>query len=343
MHLGRRAGGGRTVCGSLSRGAAPYLLIAPFFVLFAIFGMFPLVYTLWVSLHDWDLTRPASTRTSGSRNYRTLLDDEDFWNALVNTFGDLPARDDPADPHRARPGAPAQHADAWPYASSGWACCSQRHLDCCRDHRLRPALRPRLRPDQLAARAVGLDPVDWQAGRLVVLARDRDHGRLAVDGLQHADLPRGHAGHPAGAVRGGAIDGAGGFRRSSARSRSRSLRPTSCFRGRRGDDRRPAALRRAAAVRHVAGSRERRRRPCSSRRSRSTSTSTASGRFDFGYARGDRVDAVPDWSSWSPRVNALHRPPARAVRRRDDARRPSARRRRPPSLARTLTYVVARR
>ena len=46
--------GGRTVWGSLSRGAAPYLLIAPFFVLFAIFGLFPLFYTLWVSLHDWD-------------------------------------------------------------------------------------------------------------------------------------------------------------------------------------------------------------------------------------------------------------------------------------------------
>ena len=34
---------------------SPYLYIAPFFLIFAIFGAYPLAYTFWVSLHDWDL------------------------------------------------------------------------------------------------------------------------------------------------------------------------------------------------------------------------------------------------------------------------------------------------
>ena len=31
--------------------AAPYAYVAPFFLLFAAFGLFPLIYTAWISLH----------------------------------------------------------------------------------------------------------------------------------------------------------------------------------------------------------------------------------------------------------------------------------------------------
>ncbi|MDP1905579.1 MAG: hypothetical protein Q8M09_15240, partial [Pseudomonadota bacterium] len=34
---------------------SPYLYISPFFVLFLVIGMFPLVYTAYVSLYDWSL------------------------------------------------------------------------------------------------------------------------------------------------------------------------------------------------------------------------------------------------------------------------------------------------
>lgn len=64
---------------------APYVLIAPFFVIFAIFGVFPLVYTGWVSLHDWHLI--GDHRFVGLANYTELARDPDFWNAVVNTFG----------------------------------------------------------------------------------------------------------------------------------------------------------------------------------------------------------------------------------------------------------------
>jgi cellobiose transport system permease protein len=64
---------------------SPYLFVAPFFVVFAIFGVFPLVYTGWVSLHDWHLI--GDHTFVGFANYTELFADPDFWNAVANTFG----------------------------------------------------------------------------------------------------------------------------------------------------------------------------------------------------------------------------------------------------------------
>lgn len=65
---------------------SPYLYIAPFFVIFAIFGAWPLAYTFWVSLHDWDLLGSNPTFI-GADNYTRLLADGDFWHSVVNTLG----------------------------------------------------------------------------------------------------------------------------------------------------------------------------------------------------------------------------------------------------------------
>jgi cellobiose transport system permease protein len=65
----------------------PYLFVSPFFILFAVFGLFPLLFTAYVSLTGWNTRRAGSERTFvGLDNYRTLLGDEYFWNALRNTF-----------------------------------------------------------------------------------------------------------------------------------------------------------------------------------------------------------------------------------------------------------------
>lgn len=66
---------------------SPYLFIAPFFVIFAIFGLFPLGYTAWVSLHDWDINGAGAF--VGLDNYVTLFSDPDFWNSVYNTIGML--------------------------------------------------------------------------------------------------------------------------------------------------------------------------------------------------------------------------------------------------------------
>ncbi len=65
---------------------SPYAFIAPFFLFFAAFGLFPLLYTGWASLHRVELTDPTHMEWAGLHNYSRLWDDEFFWNALRNTF-----------------------------------------------------------------------------------------------------------------------------------------------------------------------------------------------------------------------------------------------------------------
>jgi cellobiose transport system permease protein len=65
---------------------SPYLYIAPFFLLFGVFGVYPLAYTFWVSLHDWDLLG-SDHPFVGAQNYTQLMADPDFWHSVVNTLG----------------------------------------------------------------------------------------------------------------------------------------------------------------------------------------------------------------------------------------------------------------
>jgi cellobiose transport system permease protein len=66
--------------------ASPYLYIAPFFVLFAIFGLYPLVYSIWLSLTDRSPLR-AETNFVGLDQYAFLLSDGRFWTSVINTLG----------------------------------------------------------------------------------------------------------------------------------------------------------------------------------------------------------------------------------------------------------------
>jgi cellobiose transport system permease protein len=64
---------------------SPYLYISPFFLLFLVVGMFPLVYTAYVSVFDWGLLR-GKGEFVGLENYRTVLENPTFVKALVNTL-----------------------------------------------------------------------------------------------------------------------------------------------------------------------------------------------------------------------------------------------------------------
>lgn len=67
--------------------ATPYLYIAPFFVIFGLFGLFPLLFNGWVSLHNWN---PIGAQSwVGLDNFTRLVHDPRFWNALFNTVSIL--------------------------------------------------------------------------------------------------------------------------------------------------------------------------------------------------------------------------------------------------------------
>ncbi|HEY0497971.1 MAG TPA: sugar ABC transporter permease, partial [Kutzneria sp.] len=63
---------------------SPYVYVAPFFAVFAVVGLFPLLYTGYVSLFDWRLGDDTA-KFLGAGNYGELLSDPQFWNALLNT------------------------------------------------------------------------------------------------------------------------------------------------------------------------------------------------------------------------------------------------------------------
>ncbi|MDQ0601525.1 cellobiose transport system permease protein [Streptomyces canus] len=65
---------------------SPYAFVSPFFLLFLAFGLFPLIYTGWASLHQVELTAPTDMNWVGFKNYTRIFDDDFFWNAAKNTL-----------------------------------------------------------------------------------------------------------------------------------------------------------------------------------------------------------------------------------------------------------------
>jgi cellobiose transport system permease protein len=63
---------------------AATLFISPFFLLFAVFGLLPIVFTFIVSFYNWDLL--GEPIWAGIDNYTNLLQDPQFFNSLFNTI-----------------------------------------------------------------------------------------------------------------------------------------------------------------------------------------------------------------------------------------------------------------
>jgi cellobiose transport system permease protein len=82
----RRSGAFRRRLLRADTKASPYLYVVPFFALFAVFGLFPLLYTAWVSLTDRNLL-DSHASFLWFHNYGKLFHDSYFWNAVENTLG----------------------------------------------------------------------------------------------------------------------------------------------------------------------------------------------------------------------------------------------------------------
>jgi cellobiose transport system permease protein len=65
---------------------AAYAYVAPFFLVFAAFSVYPWLDTAWVSLHDTRLTTYNHSNWVGIDNYRNLFTHQFFWHALENTL-----------------------------------------------------------------------------------------------------------------------------------------------------------------------------------------------------------------------------------------------------------------
>ena len=65
---------------------AAYAYVAPFFVVFAAFSVYPWIDTAWISLHNVSLSTYDKQDWVGLDNYRNLFTNEFFWNAFRNTI-----------------------------------------------------------------------------------------------------------------------------------------------------------------------------------------------------------------------------------------------------------------
>jgi ABC-type sugar transport system permease subunit len=80
----RRQQDRRVALKQAKRNAWAYAFISPFYLLYAVFGLFPLLYGLWLSLHKWDGISPM--KWVGAANYIRLLTDDIWWQAIYNTI-----------------------------------------------------------------------------------------------------------------------------------------------------------------------------------------------------------------------------------------------------------------
>jgi cellobiose transport system permease protein len=61
-----------------------YLFISPFFILFAVFGLYPLLFSLYLSFVKWD--GMTAMQWVGLANFKSMLDDEILRRAVLNTL-----------------------------------------------------------------------------------------------------------------------------------------------------------------------------------------------------------------------------------------------------------------
>ncbi|MBA2362259.1 MAG: sugar ABC transporter permease [Chloroflexia bacterium] len=84
------SGGSRRRRGTMyemRRNVWAYAFIAPFFLLFAIFGLFPYLYAFYLSFVTWDgIGGPASQQWVGLENYQQLARDDVFRKSLYNSI-----------------------------------------------------------------------------------------------------------------------------------------------------------------------------------------------------------------------------------------------------------------
>ena len=74
---------GRGLLARLWRARWPLLFVSPFFILFAVFGVYPIIFSLWLSFHSW--RGVGDMKFIGLDNYTLLFRDNLFWNSMLNS------------------------------------------------------------------------------------------------------------------------------------------------------------------------------------------------------------------------------------------------------------------
>lgn len=67
-------------------GRWAYPFTAPFFLMFLVFGLIPVVYSVYIAFFQWDPLDPSMRQFVGLDHFKALWVDANFWLAVRNTF-----------------------------------------------------------------------------------------------------------------------------------------------------------------------------------------------------------------------------------------------------------------
>jgi len=70
----------------LSEKRLAFWMVSPSMLLIALVAAYPIIYAIWLSLHEYSVRVAGLSRWAGFRNYSTALQDSEFWSALVTTL-----------------------------------------------------------------------------------------------------------------------------------------------------------------------------------------------------------------------------------------------------------------
>src|SRR3954466_3892177 len=70
----------------LSEKRLAFAMVSPSMVLIALVAAYPILYAIWLSLHEYSVRVAGLSRWAGLGNYQTALSNNDFWKALVTTL-----------------------------------------------------------------------------------------------------------------------------------------------------------------------------------------------------------------------------------------------------------------
>jgi len=70
----------------LSEKRLAFFMVSPSMLLIALVAAYPILYAIWLSLHEYSVRVAGLSRWAGLDNYTTALQNSDFWDALVTTL-----------------------------------------------------------------------------------------------------------------------------------------------------------------------------------------------------------------------------------------------------------------
>jgi multiple sugar transport system permease protein len=82
----QQAGAPRPRSRGLGERGLAFWMVSPSMVLIALVAAYPILYAIWLSLHQYSVRVAGLSRFSGIDNYTTALQSHDFWSALVTTL-----------------------------------------------------------------------------------------------------------------------------------------------------------------------------------------------------------------------------------------------------------------